>query len=151
MKHAIAAAGEIASRLVEARDHDEPALAWLVEAARELSFVEFDVPEEADADGWLFQYGPVSWLPEPTFVVSVVRQLEVVDADGEHESYVQVQLEVRYDVDDDLAAGGPHSQWWFPGGGTSFDEWLDDVSRAAVWASLESRSPRDRVAVEDAV
>ena len=151
MKHAVAAAGEIASRLVEARDGDEPALAWLVEAVREFSLVEFDVPDDADADGWLFQYGPVGWLPEPTFVVSVVRQLEVVDAGGEHESYVQVQFEVRYDVDDDLAAVGPHSQWWFPGGGTSWDDWLDDVSRAAVWATLESMTPRDRVVVEDAV
>lgn len=151
MKHTVAAAGEIASRLVEARDGDEPALAWLVEAVREFSLVEFDVPDDADADGWLFQYGPVGWLPEPTFVVSVVRQLEVVDAGGEHESYVQVQFEVRYDVDDDLAAVGPHSQWWFPGGGTSWDDWLDDVSRAAVWATLESMTPRDRVVVEDAV
>ena len=150
-KQPVDAAGEVASRLVEARGGAEPSLPWLTEVVREFSVVEFDVPEIADSDGYLFQYGPVGWFPDPTFAVSIVRQLERVDAAGEHEAYIQVQFELRYSPDEDLGSLGGHAQWWFPGDRVSFEVWLDDVSRTDAWQVLATRIPREAALVEDVV
>ncbi|KAB7841591.1 hypothetical protein [Streptomyces mobaraensis] len=105
--------------------------------------IEFEVPESLDADGYLFQYGKVNWFPEPTFALGIVRQLEVVDSAGEHESYVQVQFELRYPLDDDLDSVGSHSEWWFSGGGVSFESWLGSVERAKISNRLAAKVPRD--------
>jgi RHS repeat-associated protein len=75
-----------------------------------------------------------------------VRQLEIVDSEGEHEGYSQVQLEYRYGVDIDLRSLRSYNSWWFRGSGASFDEWLLSVNRDPVWGIV-----RDKVPVEFAV
>jgi hypothetical protein len=119
--------------------------------ARRFAAVEFDLPEDQDADGFLFQYGRVNWFPEPTFVLNMVRQLEVVDTDGEHEFYSQVRFEYRYPLDAELEAAGSHSERFFPGDGPSFESWLDSVLRSPIGGLLGGRNPREFLVSEDQV
>lgn len=78
------------------------------------SAIEFEVPEGPDADGYPFQYGKANWFAEPTFALGIVRQLEVIDLAGDHESYVQVKFELRYTLDDDLESIESHSERMVP-------------------------------------
>ncbi|MCY0944081.1 hypothetical protein [Streptomyces antarcticus] len=150
-KQQVDSAEGVARRLVEEMGGFDTSLSGLTRMVRRFSAIEFEVPELPDADGYLFQYGEVNWFPEPTFALSIVRQLEVVDAAGEHESYVQVQFELRYPLDGDLDSVGSHSEWWFPGGEVSFDIWLDSVDRAEISNLLASKSPRDFVIWQELV
>ncbi|GAA3909850.1 hypothetical protein Aau02nite_13700 [Amorphoplanes auranticolor] len=142
-KHQVDEAVDIARSLVDDEVPVSSPVLALTELARRFAATEFDVPEDQDADGYLFQYGKVGWLPQPTFVVSMVRQLEVVDSDGEHEFYSQVQFEYRFPLDRDLEKLESHSEWWFPGGATPFGAWLESVSRSPIGDLLGSREPRE--------
>ncbi|UQS31259.1 hypothetical protein J5J01_06160 [Streptomyces fradiae] len=142
-KQQVDSAEGIARRLVEEMGGFDRSLSGLTQLVRKFSAIEFEVPELPDADGYLFQYGKVNWFPEPTFALGIVRQLEVVDSAGEHESYAQVQFELRCPLDDDLDSVGSHSEWWFPGGGVSFDSWLDSVDRAAISNRIAVKNPRE--------
>ncbi len=113
------------------------------DAFQEFERIEFDVPLATDADGFLFQLGSVSWLSAPTFVLGVTRQLEVVDAKGEHESYVQIAMEFHCALDADLQTLGHRSRWWFRGAGSTFSEWLKVISRDPVWQVVAMKSARD--------
>ncbi|MFJ3616336.1 hypothetical protein [Streptomyces hydrogenans] len=150
-KQQVDSAEGIARRLAEEVGGFDRPLSGLTELVRRFSAIEFEVPELPDADGYLFQFGKVNWFPEPTFALSVVRQLEVVDAAGEHESYVQVQFEFRYPLDDDLDAVGSHSEWWFPDGEVTFDSWLDSVRRHEISSRLATKSPRDFAILQEMV
>ncbi|MGW4942990.1 hypothetical protein ACWEOZ_15555 [Actinoplanes sp. NPDC004185] len=141
-KRQVDEAVDIVRSLVDEEIPVGPPVLALTGLARRFAATEFDVPADQDADGYLFQYGKAGWLPQPTFVISMVRQLEVVDADGEHESYSQVQFEYRFSLDRDLEAES-HSEWWFPGGATPFDAWLESVSRSPIGDLLGSREPRE--------
>ncbi|TMR22622.1 hypothetical protein ETD86_10825 [Nonomuraea turkmeniaca] len=110
---------------------------------RRYSAIEFDVPDVPDVDGYLFQYGKVSWFSEPTFVLSLARQLEVVDSTGEHDYYIQVQFEFRYPLDDELEFAGSYSEWWFPEDKRSFDVWLGSIDRATIMNILAGKTPRE--------
>lgn len=103
--------------------------------------IEFDVPSSADSDGFLFQYGEVNWFPELTFAVGFVRQMELVDVEGEHEGYSQVQLEYRYLIDADLRSFESHNSWWFRDGGVPFEDWLELVRRDPVWRVVREKTP----------
>ncbi|WEH15703.1 hypothetical protein [Streptomyces sp. VNUA24] len=118
-----------------------PTIEEVVAAVLNFERIEFDVPSGADSDGFLFQYGEVNWFAEPTFTVGFVRQMEIVDAEGEHEGYSQVQLEYRYRADADLQSLQSHNSWWFREGGTSFDEWLESVKRDPVWGIVRDKAP----------
>ncbi|MEV4501912.1 hypothetical protein [Streptomyces klenkii] len=48
----------------------------------------FDVPDTADADGLLFQYGTYSFSGPPTFALDLTRQFEISDSSGDHDHYV---------------------------------------------------------------
>jgi hypothetical protein len=118
-----------------------PAFEDVVEAVRRFEEVEFDVPDIPDSDGFLFQYGKVNWFSEPTFTIGFVRQLEMVDADGEHEAYSQVQLEFRYRVNVDLEAVEGRESWWFRSDPMSFDAWLDSVESDPIWEIVRRKVP----------
>ncbi|QYN19133.1 hypothetical protein [Amycolatopsis sp. DSM 110486] len=124
-KRPVADAIDIARSLVVGDVTTSPAIPTLVDLARAFAATEFDVPDDRDADGYLFQYGKVTWLPDSTFIVGITRQLEVIDESGEHELYFQVEFEYRYQFDADLETAGKHSEWWFPDGATPFDSWLN--------------------------
>lgn len=142
-KRQVGEAVDIARDLVGDEVPAGPPVPALTEFARRFAATEFDVPGGRDSDGYLFQYGEVNWFPEPTFVLSMVRQLEVVDTNGEHESYAQVQFEYRYLLDSELKMAGNYSEWWFPGGGTPLDSWLDSVSRSPIGDLLRMKEPRE--------
>src|SRR5215831_15338988 len=110
-KQSVGAAGSVARGIAEGAQGPGLSLAGLTGIVRRFSEVEFEVPELPDADGYLFQYGRAGWLPEPTFVLGILRQFEVVDSAGEHESYVHVEFACMYPMDDDLDAAGSHAQW----------------------------------------
>jgi hypothetical protein len=115
----------------------------LLAAVRRFEKIEFDVQADPESDGFLFQYGEVNWFAEPTFTVGFVRQMEIVDAEGDHEGFLQIQLEYRYRTDADLRSIQGRNSWWFRGEGTSFAEWLESVERDPIWGIV-----RDRVPVE---
>lgn len=118
-----------------------PTIEEVVAAVLNFERIEFDVPSGTDSDGFIFQYGEVNWFTEPTFTVGFARQLEIVDTEGEHEGYSQVQLEYRYQADADLRSLESHNSWWFREGGTSFDEWLESVKRDLVWGIVRDKTP----------
>ncbi len=128
-----------------------PTVAELHEAVRRFALVEFDVPDSPDSDGFLFQYGKVNWLPEPTFVVGFVRQLAVADVKGEHECYSQVLLEYRYAMDPNLGLIGGHEDWWFRDGPKSFEEWIRSVEGDPIWGLVSGKNPYGFEASQDQV
>lgn len=142
-KHQVEAAVEVARGLLGSITPTDSPTAKVMGLLRRFSTIEFDVPDFTDADGYLFQYGKVNWFSEPTFVLSLVRQFEVVNSSRCHEYYIQVQFELRYPLDDHLESVGSHSEWWFPGGKTSFDGWLDSVKHAPIMSLLAQKTPRE--------
>ncbi|WP_143110728.1 hypothetical protein [Streptomyces sp. cf124] len=118
-----------------------PTAEEVMATVRSFERIGFDVPTGADSDGFLFQYGEVNWFSEPTFTLGFVRQMEIVDAEGEHEGYSQVQLEYRYRVDADLRSLESRNSWWFRESGTPLDEWLESVKRDPVWSVVREKIP----------
>ncbi|MFI7122908.1 SMI1/KNR4 family protein [Amycolatopsis sp. NPDC049868] len=123
----------------------------VIAAIRGFEGVEFDVPDDADSDGFLFQYGEVNWGSEPMFSVGFVRQMEIVDADGEHEQYSQVGFEFRCRVDADLRSLGSRAVWWFRSDGTDFEDWLTSVTRDPVWRTLQRKEVAEFVLSQEFV
>ncbi|RBQ20022.1 hypothetical protein DP939_09325 [Spongiactinospora rosea] len=123
----------------------------LIALVRRFSEIEFDVPNLPDVDGYLLQYGKVGWFSEPTFVLSLARQLELVGPAGEHDAYIQVQFELRLPLVDDLKAVGSYSEWWFPGDEKLFDVWLESIGRAPIMGILADKVPRELEIWQDQV
>ncbi|MEV7549763.1 hypothetical protein AB0N89_09090 [Amycolatopsis sp. NPDC089917] len=101
--------------------------------------VEFDGTDGPDADGFLFEYCEVNWFSEPVFSVGFVRQLEIVDADGEHEQHSQVRFDFHYRVDAELRSVVNRAVWWFRGDGTPFEGWLESAAQDSIWAILRGK------------
>ncbi|EME55670.1 hypothetical protein [Amycolatopsis decaplanina] len=116
-----------------------PTVDEIVAVRRDFEPIEFDGTDGPDADGFLFQYCEVSWFSEPIFAVGFVRQLEIVDTDGDHEEYSQVVLELRYCVDVELRSVGSRTVWWFRSGGTRFEDWLESVTQDPIWVTLQEK------------
>ena len=142
-KQQVGAALDLARKLLDETPTFNSRISSLIGLVRRYSEIEFNVPELPDADGYLFQYGKVSWFSEPTFVLSLVRQLEVVSSSGEHEYYLQVQFELRYILDDELESIGSHSEWWFPEDEMPFHVWLDSVEQASIMNILTHKKLRE--------
>lgn len=130
--------------------HERPSVE-LLSTLREFERVRFDVPDTPDADGFLFQYGSFGRTADAEFVLGFVRQFEVVDAEGEHDAYVQLRLEYRYPADPDLVAVGRLARWWFRGADEPFEEWLAAVRRDPVWPLLDAKTPVSLELSQDAV
>jgi len=111
----------------------------LIEVIRRLAQLDFETPDTPESDGFLFQYGIANWLPDPAFVVSFVRQFEIVDQQGEHDHYSQLRLELRCATDQGLESLGSRTTWWFKGGPSSFSSWLSDAASDAVWEQIAHR------------
>ncbi|SCF15550.1 hypothetical protein GA0074696_3041 [Micromonospora purpureochromogenes] len=123
-----------------APDSTVPPPARLLDAVRRFAAVEFEVSTELpDQDGLLFQYATVGATGDAAFVLSVVRQFEVVDADGDHEEYVQLHAEYRFGPDPEWT--GHHEDWWFRGGPEPFDDWFARISAHPVWGRFTHSPP----------
>jgi hypothetical protein len=112
----------------------------LFAALRRFAAIEFDVSDNPDSDGFLFEYGTFVSLPRPGFTIGFVRQFGESEGVDEDESYTQLSIEYRYDPDDELDAVGRRKEWWFKSDSdVSFDDWLDSISRDVVWSTLSGK------------
>ncbi|MEU6705434.1 hypothetical protein [Streptomyces wuyuanensis] len=84
----------------------------------------FDTASASDSDGLLFQYGTYAFSGRPMFTVGLTRQFEVNNDDGEHDHYVQVHCELRYEPEPDLDALGSFDSWFFHGADADLDGWF---------------------------
>ncbi|MFE6611141.1 SMI1/KNR4 family protein [Amycolatopsis sp. NPDC057786] len=146
---AIAVARDLLGLPGSRRKH--PTVDEVVTAVRGFEAVRFAVPDGADTDGFLFEYGEVNWGSEPMFAVGFVRQMEIVDADGEHEQYSQVAFEFRCRVDADLRSLGSRAVWWFRSDGSDFEDWLASVTRDPVWRTLRRKEIAEFVLSQESV
>lgn len=78
-----------------------------------------------DSDGLLFQYGTYAFSGRPMFTVDLTRQFGISDDDGEHDHYVQVHCELRYECEPVLDALGSFDSWFFhDDANADLEEWL---------------------------
>ncbi|MFC0437398.1 hypothetical protein [Kutzneria buriramensis] len=101
--------------------------------------VPFAVPAIADADGLLYQFGVYEFTGTPMFHLDLVRQFAVADAD----EYVQVHLELVFELDDHLVAVAAHNEWWWPEDSVVLRDWSRSVRRRPEWLELNGRVPTD--------
>ncbi|MEV4680605.1 hypothetical protein [Streptomyces kurssanovii] len=86
----------------------------------------FDTAPTPDSDGLLFQYGTYAFSGRPLFTVDLTRQFDITD-DGEHDHYMQVHCELRYEPEPDLDALGSFDSWFFHDAGADLDDWFAAV------------------------
>ncbi|MFF1410920.1 hypothetical protein ACFVX6_14210 [Streptomyces sp. NPDC058289] len=94
-------------------------LAWVRFA--QLRFGAVPTPE---SDGLLFQYGTYAFTGRPMFTLDLTRQFGVNDDDGEHDHYVQVHCELRFEPEPALDAAGSFDSWFFHDSDADLDQWF---------------------------
>jgi hypothetical protein len=104
------------------------------------SHVAFDTPDLADADGLLYQYGMYRLREQSLFELDLVRQFEIIDAEGEHDHYIQMHCTLRYAPTPELEALGADHCWWFPSQG-ALAAWLGSVAARPEWAVFGTQKP----------
>ncbi|WGD39420.1 hypothetical protein [Streptomyces cathayae] len=77
-----------------------------------------------DSDGLLFQYGTYAFSGRPMFTVDLTRQFDISGDDGEHDHYVQVHCEFRYEPGLALDALGSFNSWFFHDANADLDQWF---------------------------
>ncbi|MGW1467083.1 hypothetical protein ACWCPT_22400 [Streptomyces sp. NPDC002308] len=103
----------------------------------------FDVPDTPDADGLLFQYGTYSFDGPPEFTLDFTRQFEISDSDGDHDHYVQVHCELGYGLAPALEALGSFDSWFFHDAGDDLEEWAQELTGGAAWATIHGTKPAE--------
>ena len=88
----------------------------------------FDTPATPESDGLLFQYGTHSFYGPPMFLVTLTRQFEGNEQDGEHDHFVQVHCELRYRPDPALERLGSFNRWFFHDTDDDLDRWTHGLS-----------------------
>ncbi|MEU3693794.1 hypothetical protein [Streptomyces narbonensis] len=101
--------------------------AWL--AFMRFARQRFATAPTPDSDGLLFQYGTYAFSRRPMFTVDLTRQFDISDDEGEHEHYVQVHCELRYEFEAVLDALGSFDSWFFHDANADLDEWLAAMER----------------------
>ena len=125
-------------------DEEIPPPSRLLSAVEAFATVEFAVAEGLpNQDGFLFQYAAVTTFGDVGFVLGFARQFEVVEADGEHEGYVQLLAEYHFGHDEELAGLGHREDWWFPDWPETFGAWFARVSTDPVWGVLDTSKPTE--------
>lgn len=84
----------------------------------------FETAPTPDSDGLLFQYGTYAFSRRPMFTVDLTRQFDISDDDGEHDHYVQVHCELRYEPRPALDALGSFDSWFFHDADVDLDHWF---------------------------
>ncbi|MFK4086132.1 hypothetical protein ACI2LF_18620 [Kribbella sp. NPDC020789] len=111
------------------------ASAWSVFGA--FGGIDFDVPQEADSDGLLYQYGIHDFSGEARFHFDLTRQFGLPHSDD----YLQFHCDLQYLPTPAVEVLGSHAEWWFPGDGRRLPEWVYAVKRRPEWPVLESVFP----------
>lgn len=99
--------------------------------------VPFDVPEEPDSDGVLYQFGIYDFSGEPRFHFDLTMQFVVPDDD----EYAQFHCDLQYLPTPQLRGLGSHSEWWWPDDGPDLRVWVDAINQRPEWAILKSMKP----------
>lgn len=73
----------------------------------------FGTASTPDSDGLLFQYGKYALSGRPMFTVDFARQFDISDDDGQHDHYLQVHCELRYEPEPALDVLGSFDSWFF--------------------------------------
>jgi hypothetical protein len=84
----------------------------------------FDTAPTPDSDGLLLQYGTYAFSGRAMFTVDFTRQFDISDEDGEHDHYVQVHCELRYEPEPVLDALGSFHSWFFHDTDADLDQWF---------------------------
>jgi len=103
----------------------------------------FDTADTPDADGLLFQYGTHAFEGPPVFTLDLVRQFEINDASGEHDHYIQLHCELRYEPVPQLRALGHFESWFFHDTDDELDAWADGLGRQECWPIVRNFRPRE--------
>ncbi|WP_433020308.1 hypothetical protein [Kribbella sp. CA-294648] len=111
------------------------ASAWLVFGS--FSRIEFEVSQEPDSDGLLYQFGIYEFSGEPRFHLDLTRQFGLRDSD----EYLQFHCDLQYLPTPRLELLGSHNEWWFRGDATPLPEWIAAVAQRPEWSVLESALP----------
>lgn len=101
--------------------------AWL--AFMRFARQRFATAPTPDSDGLLFQYGTYAFSGRPMFMVDLTRQFDIGDDRGEHDHYVQVHCELRYECEPVLDALGSFDSWFFYDANADLDEWFAAMER----------------------
>lgn len=88
----------------------------------------FETAATPDSDGLLFQYGTYAFGGPSMFTLDLTRQFEVNDAESEHNHYVQVHCELRYEPQVSLRDLGSFDTWFFHDTDGDLDTWADSLS-----------------------
>ncbi|UUU18881.1 hypothetical protein [Streptomyces sp. DSM 40750] len=103
----------------------------------------FDTAGTPDADGLLFQYGTHSFEGPRVFTLDLARQFEVNDATGEHDHYIQLHCELRYEPVFQLRALGHFESWFFHDTDDELDRWADGLGLHQFWEILRNFHPTE--------
>jgi hypothetical protein len=103
----------------------------------------FDTPDSHDADGLLFQYGTYSFNGPATFTLDLARQFEAHDGDGDHDHYVQVHCELRYQLTPGLQALGSFVSWFFHDTEDDLDRWAEELGHRPAWTVIRALEPAE--------
>lgn len=110
---------------------------------------QFDVPDVEDADGFLFQYGTVTWNDEEKFSVGFARQFAFADESCEELSLVQIEFCYACPPDGHLQKMSGADSWWFRGSGVLFTDWLNVVRSDPVWNVIRNKEKVNFVRSQD--
>jgi hypothetical protein len=112
--------------------------------------MQFQVPDLPDADGLLFQYGVFSFTGRAMFTLSLIRQFEQCDEQGDHESYRQVGVELLFEPDDALISLGHKESWCFgEPGSASTAEWFADLRSSSVLRAIDGVGISSLAVIDD--
>ena len=103
----------------------------------------FDTAGTPDTDGLLFQYGTHTFEGPRVFTLDLVRQFEVNDASGEHDHYIQLHCELRYEHGLQLRALGHFESWFFHDTDDELGRWADGLGLHDFWAILRNFRPTE--------
>lgn len=103
----------------------------------------FDTADTPDADGLLFQYGTHAFDGPSFFTLDLARQFEINGASGEHDHYIQLHCEIRYEPVPQLRALGRFESWFFHDTDDEFDRWADGLGREEFWTVVCHLHPQE--------
>jgi hypothetical protein len=99
--------------------------------------VSFAVPQTADADGLLYQFGIFTFSGEPRFHLDLTRQFMMPDED----EFLQFHCDMQFSPTADLQALGSHDESWWPDGDQELTTWAGEVAAGPEWVALAGKTP----------
>ncbi|MCX5129806.1 hypothetical protein [Streptomyces sp. NBC_00347] len=109
----------------------------------------FGAEPSPESDGLLVQYGTYAFTGRPMFTLDLTRQFGVNDDDGEHDHYVQVHCELRYEPEPALDAAGSFDSWYFHDTDADLDQWFAAMEKRL--GLLRDRGPSEIELYEEPV